>query len=93
MKKTCPKGHIFEKKSDCPTCPICEKAKPQNPEFPKLSRPAQRALERAGIRRLKDLAEWTEKDLLSLHGVGPTAIPPLKAAMKKLGIQFKKAPG
>jgi hypothetical protein len=89
MKKNCPNGHTFEKSSDCPTCPVCEKAKQYNPEFPKLSKPAQRALVNAGILKLKDLEKWTEADLLSLHGIGPSAIPPLKAAMKKERITFK----
>ena len=61
-----------------------------NPEFPKLSQPAHRALANANIFKLKDLAKWTEKDLLALHGIGPSAIPPLKAAMKKAGVAFKK---
>ena len=61
-----------------------------NSEFPKLSKPAHRALEHAGILKLKDLGKWTEKDLLALHGIGPSAIPPLKAAMKKAKIMFKK---
>lgn len=91
MKKTCPNGHVFEKSSDCPTCPVCEKAKQYHPGFPKLSKPAHRALERAGITELKDLAEWTEKDLLALHGIGPSAIPPLKTAMKNVGVRFKTA--
>lgn len=91
MKKTCPNGHTFEKTSDCPTCPTCEREKLHNPEFPKLSRPAHRALERAGILKLRDLGKWTEKDLLALHGIGPTAIPPLKAAMKRAKVIFKKS--
>ncbi len=90
MKKTCPNGHTFEKSSDCPTCPTCEKAKQYNPEFPRLGKPAHRALANAGIIRIKDLCQWTEKDLLALHGVGPSAIPPLKTALKKAGIAFKK---
>lgn len=90
MKKTCSNGHIFEKSSDCPTCPICERAKAYNPDFPKLSKPAHRALEHAGIRSLKDLTEWCEPDLLALHGLGPTAIPPLKAALKKNGLSLRK---
>ena len=61
-----------------------------NPEFPKLSKPAHRALANANILKLEDLRKWTEKDLLSLHGIGPSAIPPIKAAMKKAGIAFKK---
>lgn len=91
MKKTCSNGHTFEKSSDCPTCPICEQGKKPGADFPKLGRPALRALENAGIRRLKDLAKWTEKDLLSLHGLGPSAIPPLKAAMKTAAVSFKSA--
>lgn len=92
MKKTCANGHTFEKSSDCPTCPICERAKKSNAEFPKLGKPALRALENAGISRLKDLEKWTEKDLLSLHGLGPSAIPPLNAAMKAAALSFKGAP-
>lgn len=100
MKKTCPNGHVFEKSSDFPTrpersrgaCPVCEKTKQYNPEFPKLSKPAHRALANARISKLEDLAQWTEKDLLALHGIGPSAIPPLKAAMKKAGVEFKKGP-
>ena len=61
-----------------------------NPEFPKLSKPAHRALANANILKLRDLGKWTEKDLLALHSIGPSAIPPLKAAMKKAGIVFKK---
>lgn len=61
-----------------------------NPEFPKVGAPALRALANAGIRRLADLCEWTEADLLRLHGMGPKAISPLKAAMKKANVQFKE---
>lgn len=64
--------------------------KEYNPEFPKLSKPAHRAFANAGILKLKDLSQWTEKDLLALHGIGPSAIPPLKAALKKAGAAFKK---
>lgn len=89
MKKLCPIGHSFEKTSDCPTCPKCENAKQSNPEFPKLGKPAHRALANAGILKLKDLGEWTERELLALHGFGPAAIPPLRAAMKKAGVGFR----
>lgn len=91
MKRTCPNGHIFEKSSDCPVCPICEKAKLHNPEFPKLGAPALRALANAGITRLKDLTHWTEADLLRLHGIGPSAIPKLRQALKDTRLQFRKS--
>ncbi len=87
--KTCQKGHKFYKSSDCPTCPICVKDVPYG-EFPiDLSRPAVRALLSAGITKLKDLSKYTEKEILELHGIGPTAIPILKNAMHAKNITFK----
>lgn len=64
----------------------------KNPDngLPKISAPAARAFENAKIKTLKDLSKWTEKDLLSLHGVGPHSIPILKKAMKAKGLIFKK---
>jgi DNA-directed RNA polymerase alpha subunit len=59
-------------------------------EFPKISAPANRALANAQIKTLKDLSKWTEKELLTLHGIGPSAIPPLKTALKARGLSFKK---
>ncbi|HLP10713.1 MAG TPA: hypothetical protein VK177_02215 [Flavobacteriales bacterium] len=89
--KTCPKGHTFTKTSDCPTCPYCEKArKPKHGFMAKLSAPANRALEAKGIRTLKQLAKYSEKDILALHGIGPSAIPVLKAALKTEGLSFAK---
>ena len=61
----------------------------ENP-FPKISAPALRVLANAKIRTLKELSALTEKELLELHGIGPSAIPPLKAALKKEGLSFKK---
>ncbi len=62
--------------------------KPQA-EFPKISAPALRALENARVKTLKDLSRLTEKDLLQLHGMGPSAIPPLRKALKERGMSFK----
>jgi len=75
--------HAFDK-------PVKPKAKPPVSKFPKLSKPAHRALNHAGILKLKDLTRWTEKDLLKLHGVGPKAIPLLRTALKNAGLHFKK---
>lgn len=90
MLKTCPNGHPFEKSSDCPVCPVCEKQKAVNPDFAGLSAPARRALANAAISQLKDLTRWSEVDLLRLHGIGPSAIPVLRAALKKAKLGFRK---
>lgn len=45
-----------------------------------LSKPSQRAFDQAGIKTLDDIRSYTEKELLSLHGVGPKTIRQLKEA-------------
>lgn len=65
----------------------------QKSEFPKTSAPASRALANAGIKTLKGLSQWTEKDLLKLHGIGPSSIPILRKALKEKGLSFKKTDG
>jgi len=83
-QKTCSKGHSFFKSSSCPVCPICEKdRKPVSGIFSEIAAPARRALEAAGIKDEKDLSKWTEKDLKSLHGMGPSTISKLKVYLKK----------
>ena len=56
----------------------------------KISAPAQRALQNAGIHSLKKMSSFTEKEILALHGIGKTAIPVLRAALKEKGMEFKK---
>ncbi|MCD7059774.1 hypothetical protein [Pelagibacterium xiamenense] len=56
--------------------------------IPKLSKPATRALAAAGVASLEDLARLTREEFLALHGVGPSAIPPVLDAMKKAGLSF-----
>ncbi len=58
--------------------------------FPKIGKPAERALGNAGYSKLGQLAKRTEGELLELHGVGPKAIRILKAALKAEGLSFKK---
>jgi Bacterial RNA polymerase, alpha chain C terminal domain len=53
-----------------------------------LSAPAQRALTSAGISNLKQLSKYSEKEVLSLHGVGPSSIPKLKKALNASGLSF-----
>ncbi|MDZ5710814.1 DNA-directed RNA polymerase subunit alpha C-terminal domain-containing protein [Jeotgalibacillus haloalkalitolerans] len=45
-----------------------------------LSKPSQRAFAQAGIKTMTDIQKYTEKELLSLHGVGPKTIRQLKEA-------------
>jgi DNA-directed RNA polymerase alpha subunit len=51
-----------------------------------VSRPAQRALEAAGYSRLDDLAQFSEKQLLALHGFGPKGIRMVNAELEKRGL-------
>lgn len=55
----------------------------------KISQPAQRALQSAGIETLEQLAQYTEKDLLELHGMGPKALDVLKQSLAESGLIFK----
>jgi predicted RecB family nuclease len=88
--KSCNNGHQFFKSSDCPTCPICEEErKPKYSFLALLAAPARRALEREKIKTIEDLAKWNEKDILNLHGIGPSSIPKLKKALNENGLSFK----
>jgi len=48
-----------------------------------LGKPAQRALVNAGINTVADLLKFAEKDLLSLHGFGPSSLPKIVKYLKK----------
>jgi hypothetical protein len=88
--KICIKGHQFFKSSDCPTCPVCEEErKPHDSFLAFKSAPARRALERESIKTPEDLAKWTEKEILNLHGMGPGTLPILKKALNDKGLSFK----
>lgn len=54
-----------------------------------LVAPARRALVNAKLLRIRDLQKVTEKQLMSLHGMGPSSLPIIKKEMKKLKIKFK----
>lgn len=90
-KRICPNGHSYYKTSSCPTCPTCEyQAKPESGFLANLSAPARRALISKNITSLNKLATYTEQEILSLHGIGPSSIPKLKNALLKDGLSFKK---
>jgi DNA-directed RNA polymerase alpha subunit len=89
--RICRKGHKYFKSSDCPVCPVCERERnPQDGFLAVLSAPARRALENAGIKTLKQLAKFSEAEILQLHGMGPSSIPKLISALKEKGLSFKK---
>jgi hypothetical protein len=91
--RICPKGHKYDKSTDCPTCPVCEaaKVKAAGGFLPAMSAPAYRALKNAGLTTVKKLAKVSEKDLLALHGMGPASLPILRAALKQAGLSFAAA--
>lgn len=68
----------------------CEKErKPETGFLSQLSSPARRALENEGITTLEQLSNFSEKEILKLHGIGPSSIPKLKNALKEVGLSFK----
>lgn len=88
--RICPNGHQYYKSSDCPVCPVCEKERMPEAEFlTRLSAPARRALEGAGIRTLQQLSAHTERELLAMHGFGPASIPKLRKLLVEAGLNIK----
>jgi hypothetical protein len=58
--------------------------------FPKLAAPARRALSGAGYTHLDQLAEVSESELKKLHGMGPSAVAALRAALEERGLEFRR---
>ena len=89
--RVCSNGHQYYKKSsDCPVCPVCEQVNhPKEGFLSIISAPAKRALEHQGILSLQKLATYSEKEILKLHGMGPSTIPKLRKALQDAGLSFK----
>ena len=67
------------------------KSAPQDTnDFPKLAKPAQRALQNAGIHTLEQLTNATEAELLQLHGMGQNALGQLRQALEGRGLSFRE---
>jgi hypothetical protein len=62
-----------------------------NSDLPKMSAPAQRALQSAGIATLKQLTNMSEAELMQLHGMGPNALGKLREALKANGLVFRES--
>jgi DNA-directed RNA polymerase alpha subunit len=89
--RLCSNGHRYYKSSDYPTCPSCEKEKkPKTGFLAKLSGPARQALEAAHITALRKLSQHTEREVLSLHGMGPKSLPTLKKALREKGLSYRR---
>ncbi|MFY9310804.1 MAG: RNA polymerase alpha subunit C-terminal domain-containing protein [Bacteroidia bacterium] len=89
--RVCSKGHEYYKSSSCPVCPVCEKERQPVTDFLSLlAAPARRALENAGIMDLEQLSEYSETEILKLHGMGPGSIPKLQKALAEQGLKFRK---
>lgn len=89
--KTCKNGHQFYKSSDCPTCPVCEEErKPKDNFLSLLGAPARRAFENNDIKTIEQLAKYTEKEILSFHGIGKSIIPILQKILSNNNLTFKK---
>jgi uncharacterized protein YdhG (YjbR/CyaY superfamily) len=54
-----------------------------------ISAPAKRALQNEKINSLEQLAQYSEKDLFKLHGLGKSSIPKIKAALATAGLSLK----
>lgn len=67
------------------------KKKTENNVFDQLPAPARRALLGAGIDRLDKLADYTEEELLALHGLGPASLPKLRQALSEAGLGLKES--
>jgi predicted flap endonuclease-1-like 5' DNA nuclease len=58
-------------------------------DLPNIGRPATSALAQIGVRNVEELAGYTEREIVALHGVGPKAIRILRPLMAELGVSFR----
>lgn len=58
-------------------------------DLPTIGRPAITALAQIGVRTVEQLAGYSEREILALHGVGPKAVRLLRPAMEAKGVAFR----
>jgi len=88
--RICNNGHKFYKSTDCPSCPTCEQERKPNSGFlSKLSSPARNALIHEGITTLQQLSDFSEKEILKIHGIGPASLPMMRSLLEETGLSFK----
>jgi hypothetical protein len=54
-----------------------------------LSQPARRALRAAGILTPRDLARFSRRELMALHGFGPKALDALHEELLRQGVRLR----
>ncbi|WP_042333594.1 DNA-directed RNA polymerase subunit alpha C-terminal domain-containing protein [Desulfosporosinus meridiei] len=54
----------------------------------KLAKPAQRAIQNAGITTIEQLSSYSEKEISELHGIGKNAINVIRQTLNEHGIIF-----
>lgn len=59
--------------------------------FPPIGAPALSALNHAGYYNLKQLTQVTEREIASLHGVGPKALNILRDTLHRQGLSFAQS--
>lgn len=90
LSKICPMWHNYYKSSACYTCPICEKNnKPLDGFLSYFSAPVRRALQNEGINNVEKLAQYTQKDILKLHGIGKSSLPIFQKILSENSLQFQ----
>lgn len=65
------------------------KSNTDNHPFSRLGNPAQRALANAGINTPEQLANFSEKEILKLHGMGKSSLPKLRDILAEKSLAFK----
>jgi hypothetical protein len=60
-----------------------------NDDLPRVGVPATRALASIGVTRLSQLVNYSEDDLLALHGFGPRALRILREALTAAGLSLR----
>ena len=56
--------------------------------MPKISAPATRALQSAGLTTLRQVADVPREELAKLHGMGPKALRIIDAALAEHGLEL-----
>jgi DNA-directed RNA polymerase alpha subunit len=89
--RVCKLGHKYYKSSDCPVCPICESGKNTTSRFlDEFSAPARRALESIDVHDLESLRSFTKKEIVNLHGMGPSSLKKIDQLLAETNLKYKE---
>ena len=61
---------------------------PNKVPLAKLAKPAQRAIQAAGIQTLQELSQHREADIAALHGIGKHALKILRDALREVSLSY-----